>query len=148
MKINAQKIRKMASSVIRGQKHYGEHLMMSPMREWFLGLFVFLIIAGAGAFWAVTTFVEKSQMSTFNGVSIAEVEVYQSATVKAALNNLEERNVQYKALEERLTNRVYSPDVPKTLPATVEVVGESLDGVASSTEEIVPALDAAVEPAL
>jgi hypothetical protein len=146
MKLTAATIKKMTGSVVRGEKHYGEHLMMSPIRDWYVGIAVFLTVGILGAVWAATTFVQYQVTDAYEMAKPVEIEVYKSATVDAALKELDERSLQYKVIEERLT----STEVGNTPDETAELILEDSEKETSSTtaEEIILELDGGVEPAL
>lgn len=118
----------MARSVVRGGKHYGEHNMIHPVRDWLCGFVFFLAVCMVGAWWAATLYLKYEQVSVFEDASeTAEDTNYRAGVVEAALAIVTARRVEYDTILARIegVNAVTEPVLPGIATSTPEVVATS-----------------------
>lgn len=131
MKITQKKIFQMTQSVLRGEKHYGEHLLLHPTREWAIGLLCFMVLCLGGAWWAATVYLRYIDVSALLGEGIVpEMTTYRSAQVSQALEILDERIATFETILGR-----YSGIVPEQSPDLAPPIGAG-SGVASTTDGV------------
>lgn len=157
MKLTTATISHMAQSVLRGHKHYGEHFLLHPAREWGIGILGFLFLCGGGAWWAALTYLayqDTSQISAETPVN--QVTTYRAEEVSAALRILDVREKRMETVTAGLKNgaqpaatsttgsvAVPPPSAPSTTPVTVpEVIPTSTTAATpnASSGEAVPQL--------
>ncbi|MBY0309747.1 hypothetical protein K2Q16_01210 [Patescibacteria group bacterium] len=167
MKITQKKILQMTRSVLRGEKYYGEHLLLHPTREWSLGMLCFVVLCLGGSWWAATVYVRYVDVSTLFGEgTITEGTKYRSAQVTQALEVLDSRAVQYQQILGRYTTmpapsesddlgdksaatattteNVSAPSVTTT--ADVPALDDEMEIVEPVVEEVIPVPEEGVEP--
>lgn len=116
MKFTQAKITKIVQSVIRGNKHYGEHIMMHPVREWYCGVFFCVILVSGGAYFATTVFMRHQVVSLYESATVASSSVYRESVVDSALVELAKKQSRYAELEQRL---IESKPLPGNTTKTV-----------------------------
>jgi hypothetical protein len=123
--INKQEFKKMAKDIFKVSKGIQNPQLVHPRREWFIGLFIGLIILGSTIVWSGNRYLFYRNLAVSENVSgKQDIPVYRETLVKEALNSYSERNNEY----ERLTKR--SP-----VESVKEVVVEPEESQVSSTEE-------------
>lgn len=126
MKLKTDQLKDMIKSVVRGSKSYGEHNMMSPVREWYLGVGVCLVLVLVGGFFAVSTFIAYQNVSFYEAVATSTPQIYNEKTVKDALRALSERKERMATFEGKLRAPTSGPPALATgttpgTPATTTV---------------------------
>lgn len=132
MKLTNSTFARMTKSVLRGGKAYGEHHLMHPSREWYIGVGFFIAIVVVGGLWAVTTYTKYQKVSLYEHSTEAQTEVFKEKLVMAALAEIESRASAYSRIEARLLN-TYVPGEEVLLPESSEVATTS----ATTTQEAI-----------
>lgn len=153
MNISTQKIKQLFGGAIHGGRHYGDHGMIHPQREWSVVLVVGFLLVVVGAAWAVRVYWHYDQM--IKDPSFLETTsdpTYRAAMVDQALLVLSERRKQYEQIERKLgggvggqvTEPVALPETSvatstatTSTPASTEIVSDDVPELATTTEEVV-----------
>jgi hypothetical protein len=110
-------IRKMTKNVRHGPKHYREHNLLHPSREWCLGLLGAFVIGLGGAWWAFITYLHYQTVSSQQTeVTTTVTNLYNADTIRAALQVLEERAHRAEAVKNALRGVPPSDIYPLTQP--------------------------------
>ena len=124
-------IKKMVSGILRNRKkaHFDKNIM-HPQREWFIGVFLGLVILGVGIAWSVSTYMQFKNVSLSSLATEEENVVYKESVVDTALADFEVRKKSYEDLKKQLLGK-YKKSVEIVAPPVVATDN------ASSTENTV-----------
>ena len=88
----------MARKVFRHSQGRRNRELMHPVREWFIGLTAFLLVAGAGSAWVWSEYDFYQTLSPVSGQVEMEVSNYHEVAVEAALARYQEKQQIYDEL--------------------------------------------------
>lgn len=90
--MNREEFTTIAKRIVGFQKGLKNHKIIHPTRDWFIGLFMALMIFFVSAAWSATTHQKYQNTTISTGITSEEdVVVYREALVKAALEELSKR---------------------------------------------------------
>lgn len=122
---------------------YGKQ-MMHPTREWLLGLSFFAIVVIAGGIINAHIFLTYLNVKTDEGIFKEEIETYNKALAKTALNIYEERKTNYLALQDSGMAEIIVVEVQATSSTSTTTTSDAIDvqevteseNVISESEEV------------
>ncbi len=126
-------IKKVTSKILRNKrKTFFDRSIMHPEREWFLGIFVALLILGGGIFWSSKTYLQFSNVLLTYQEEEEKV-IYRENMVETALSDFSARKEVYEKLKRDLIGNSIIDTIPA--PAIEEVVPDATD--VDSTDSVV-----------
>lgn len=137
----------MTQSVLRGEKHYGEHLLLHPAREWVIGLLCFIVLCIGGGWWAATVYLRYVDVSTMLGEgAVPEMTTYRGVQVAQALEKLEDRAVKYEAILLQYGDKTIVPAPVQSQGGATSTNSMLENPIATTTvEAVVPEIET-IEP--
>jgi hypothetical protein len=141
MKQSSQYIQDFARKLFHHKHGLQSTQLMSPKRDWLLGVLVGLLIMVSMVGWSAYTYIEKRDAIGLNDASVqAEVPVYRSDVVDDALARFAQRKDMFAALNQSGTPVVTQPvgiasDISSTTNGTTTNVLEVSDGLDIPREE-------------
>jgi hypothetical protein len=139
-------IKKMVSGILQGRKNasYDRHIM-HPEREWFVAVFIGLVLFAIGISWNVSTHLQFKNVAISTVPESEETVVYRESLVESALADFETRKRQYEELKQSLLEkRVAVPVVPEVITP----VGEQSTTTEESVEDSTESVPAEVDPSI
>jgi hypothetical protein len=118
-------IKKMVSSILRNRKKaLFDRNIMHPEREWFLGVFLGLVILCIGIAWSVSTYMQFKNVSLTSLSTEEENVVYRQSLVDTALADFEVRKKSYEDLKKQLLGK-YKKSIEVVAPPVVSTENSS-----------------------
>ncbi len=144
--IDKQLITKILRSARRRSRGLKDHNLMHPTREWFSGLAVGFILLLSGTAWCVYLYWGYSTVEPETAAEIdAPVNIYQKATVEAALAELSARAARYEEFRTTLEARRFTSTSPEEAADALQTVSpdatsstSTLQAEPSSTDTVLP----------
>jgi len=133
--IEKKLVKKIVDNILHKEDRGFDRSIMHPKREWFIGLFVGLIMLIIGGWWNVSTYMQYREVSVGSDEVMAGVVVYRESLVKAALSDFSERTEKYESLKRELS------EVSEVEVIEEEFAGEGEGGttdteISTSTDEV------------
>lgn len=117
--IDKQFVQKVLRSALRRSHGLKDHNLMHPTREWFMGLGAGLVFLLSGTAWCVYLYWGYNTVEPETAAEIdAPVNIYQKATVEAALTELSARAARHEEFKGALEAS------KRPTPITEEVTGD------------------------
>ncbi len=133
-------VKKITNKILKNRKlAFFDRDIMHPEREWFLGIFVAIVILGAGTFWSTKTYVQFSNILLTNEDEEENV-VYRASMVEAALVDFAARKKVYQELKAQLVNKY--PKQETSVPVPETNVPSAPEEVIEVNPEVVPEVEA------
>lgn len=124
-------VKKMVRSILNNRQNtLSDRDIMHPEREWFLGVFVGLIILTLAIFWSVKTYIQFDKITVSDLEEKDKKSVYKDLLVESALVDFADRKKMYSDLKEDLISKTEKVEVIVPEPAL-----ESVE-LASSTDSL------------
>lgn len=131
--INKREFTDIAKRVLRFHKGLKSPQIMHPVREWFTGLMVAVVIFGASAGWSAYMYMKYQNTSVAGGDGTeTEMVVYRESLVNAALQKFSSRQEHHKELLAGVSKKETSNITEEVSSSTNPSVEEG--GEATSTE--------------
>lgn len=138
--IDKKFIKKIVQSVLGKSLQPGDHDIMHPEREWYIGLGVAVVILGIGSYWCVQLYFAYSNVESTPANLSTEQTVYREKEVAQALSELSTRKAKQEQLRKNLEHaRVDTPDeqsiivLPENLNATSSATTTNLTEIETTT---------------
>lgn len=131
-------VKKIIHSVVRQKNGLRDHLIMHPLREWFLGLGFALVMLGLGIAFVVSLYLQYNDVAPQAAVVADATQViYRKSQVLDALEIIDDRRKTYDEIHARLRPTTPAVELPPVETATSSVP-ETLETEAVTAEESVP----------
>jgi hypothetical protein len=149
--IDKKTVKKMMYDILRHKAGLSDHKIMHPVREWFLGMFVSLLLLTTSVFSSLYIYRLFNHDHGSGDVveNIIPTVVYKEREIKEAIKNIETRQKEYAELKENLviSNTIILPreSLPEKTPPVVEdevldVSGTNSESEATSDTPTLPAI--------
>lgn len=134
--IDKKMIKQMLRSIVRKRDGLGDHRIMHPIRDWFIGWLIALVLLAGFGFWWTTLYWKYTGVETTDSFSNnAPLTIYRENEVKQAINQLDLKKAAYtKNKEKLLQSRYVTPPVEVSEP----LVERETDPTPESEESVSP----------
>lgn len=128
--IDKSLIKKMMKDIGKSRNNLGDHKIMHPLREWFVGWLGAIILLSGFGFWCVSLYWQYNNKNPENETAgNSPLTVYRESEVKKAIEELQTRGVEYEKLKATLIQ-----NTPDTTTGNVELLTDSSDSVIESLD--------------
>lgn len=132
--IDNKLVQTIVSKVTRKGQPFGEHNIMHPEREWFIGLSTAVVVLAVGSIWCVQLYFDYSDsIETISPSAQIEQTIYREKEIDQALNEFAERKEKQSNLRTNLTSTPAPKDT--NIQSIITIPDTGLDtGLATSTD--------------
>ena len=118
--IQKNNIKELIQKITRRQKGLRDQRIMHPEREWFIGLFIMLLIFILSTFWSAHTYLKNKNIA----VEKAEIEApitYRDSIVKSVISTFDKREKELQLLYSSKPPQVIKEETVATTTPKTEV---------------------------
>lgn len=102
----------MTKHVFRRSQGYPDRRLLHPIRDWFIGLCIFMVLMASGGAYAASLYVNYQHIDTTAQVKQVKVPTLDSALVQATTERYAARAAQYSAL----VGHTFATSTPTSTP--------------------------------